>query len=203
MYQGSPEHLANATKALEIASKTKTACSFCNKEMVKSGLKQHESSCYLNPNNRKPCPVCSSPIKNYRENTTCSVSCANTYFRSGPSNSNWKDSAYVTTCFHNHDKKCVVCGEDRIVEVHHLDENRDNNEPSNLIPLCPTHHRYWHSRFKYLIEQAVLNYQKRWLEKQCQRGRIRTCDAPESKSGGIDQTIPHADAAFQAVDTVA
>ena len=45
-----------------------------------------------------------------------------------------------------------------MVEVHHLDENHKNNSPSNLIPLCPTHHQYWHSRYKEEIEQIVIDY---------------------------------------------
>ena len=40
--------------------------------------------------------------------------------------------------------KCAVCGfdaDDRILEVHHRDENRENNRLSNLCILCPTCHR--------------------------------------------------------------
>jgi len=49
---------------------------------------------------------------------------------------------YRTICFNYHKKKCVCCEESLIVEVHHFDENKENNSPDNLIPLCPTHHRY-------------------------------------------------------------
>ena len=67
-------------------------------------------------------------------------------YRSGEDNPNWKSDAYRTTCFAHHEKKCIVCGEDKIVAVHHLDGNRENNSLNNLIPLCPTHHQYCHSR---------------------------------------------------------
>ena len=40
--------------------------------------------------------------------------------------------------------KCAVCGFDKIVELHHKDRNRKNNNISNLIPLCPNHHRMAH-----------------------------------------------------------
>lgn len=42
--------------------------------------------------------------------------------------------------------QCAVqhCGE-HIVEVHHIDENRENNVPSNLIVLCDKHHKLAHS----------------------------------------------------------
>lgn len=32
--------------------------------------------------------------------------------------------------------------DERILEVHHIDENRSNNEITNLIILCPICHRY-------------------------------------------------------------
>ena len=38
----------------------------------------------------------------------------------------------------------MVCGwdeDERILEVHHLDENREHNDISNLSILCPTCHR--------------------------------------------------------------
>lgn len=35
--------------------------------------------------------------------------------------------------------KCAICGEVR-PQVHHIDHNRQNNDPVNLIPLCPNHH---------------------------------------------------------------
>lgn len=39
--------------------------------------------------------------------------------------------------------KCAVCGWDEdvdILQVHHIDENRENNDINNLIILCPTCH---------------------------------------------------------------
>ena len=40
--------------------------------------------------------------------------------------------------------KCIVCGwneDERILEVHHIDENREHNNIKNLCILCPTCHR--------------------------------------------------------------
>jgi hypothetical protein len=70
---------------------------------------------------------------------------------------------YRTTCFAHHKKECVVCGEDKIVAVHHYDENHYNNDPANLIPLCPTHHQYVHSRFKDLVIEKIDDYRKNYL----------------------------------------
>lgn len=112
----------------------------------------------------KQCPVCgkefSTKLGHPREKETCSYACSNTYFRTGPENGNWSDESYRSTCFHYHDKKCIICGEENIVDVHHYDENHNNNSPENLIPLCPTHHKYLHSRYKHLIENDVDRYRE-------------------------------------------
>lgn len=42
-------------------------------------------------------------------------------------------------------KKCIICGFDKIVELHHLDENRQNNSEKNLVALCPNHHKMIHN----------------------------------------------------------
>ena len=114
----------------------------------------------------KICPVCESvfeTVTGEREKKTCSYSCSTTFFRSGVNNPNWKDEAYRTTCFLYHEHKCVVCGEDKIIDVHHYDENKHNNTKENLIPLCPTHHKYWHSRYKYLVEKEVEFYRTNFI----------------------------------------
>lgn len=51
-----------------------------------------------------------------------------------------------------------MCKENLVVEVHHMDENHENNDIKNLVPLCPTHHQYWHSKYRYLIEEQVMIY---------------------------------------------
>lgn len=119
----------------------------------------------------KECPVCETKftiLKGHpRAKVTCGLSCANTYFRSGEDHPNWKESAYVSTCFAYHEKKCIICKEYKIIEVHHFDENNKNNKPENLIPLCPTHHKYWHSRYKELVYDKVIKYRKKFIERQC------------------------------------
>jgi hypothetical protein len=51
-----------------------------------------------------------------------------------------------------------VCGENKIVAVHHLNEDHADNTISNLVPLCPTHHQYMHSKFKDEILDIVMQY---------------------------------------------
>lgn len=117
----------------------------------------------------KTCPICGNcfetKLGHKKEKTVCSHSCANTYFRSGKLNPNYKNddelngvASYVIICFRYHEKKCVCCDEKNIVEVHHYDNNKKNNKPENLIPLCPTHHKYWHSKFRSLIRSIIDEY---------------------------------------------
>ncbi len=162
MYNGSERHLANLAKNREKINSMKKTCQYCQELRGIQNIKKHEDSCYLNPSNLKLCLICEKPLKYFRKTVTCSHACSNMHFRTGPNHGNWKESQYQTTCFHYHEKKCIICDEVNVVEVHHLDENRENNHPSNLAPLCPTHHRYWHSKFKHLVEGKVLNYMRKW-----------------------------------------
>ena len=53
-------------------------------------------------------------------------------------------------------KTCVICNFDKIVDVHHIDANKNNNSPKNLIGLCPNHHRMIHnSNFRNEIFQNL------------------------------------------------
>lgn len=125
---------------------------------------------------KKICPVCEGEfeaLKNHPrdEKTTCSYSCSNTYFRSGENNGFWREDDelvgkrnYVKICFRHHEKKCIMCGEKKIVGVHHYDENRKNNNPENLIPMCPTHHQYYHSRYKNLVEKKIDKYRNNFIK---------------------------------------
>jgi len=142
----------------------KRPCVYCHAEKGTNVIHRHEKSCWLNPKNTKLCSVCKLPIKDYTRGTTCSYACSNTEFRTGEDNGNWKTSAYRSTCFLYHEKKCVVCGEENIVEVHHLNEDHNDNRPENLTPLCPTHHQYFHSRFQYMVLPKIDAYIKKYRE---------------------------------------
>lgn len=141
-------------------------CQFCNIEVIVSSHKKHERSCYLNPNNIKLCKVCESPIKDYKNSKgTCSHSCSNKFFRhlrNKPGNYR----RYTTICWKEHKKECVVCGENKIVAVHHMNEDRNDNRSENLVPLCPTHHTYMHSKYKKeilsIVEEYIKNFKLRF-----------------------------------------
>lgn len=118
-----------------------------------------------------------------KEKVTCSHGCANSHFRSGEDHPNWKDkekqlvendysdnltdrefrkkysSVYRKICFSSHKHECIICNERNIIDVHHFDGNKNNNNPENLVPLCANHHRYIHSKkLKHLIEDKVNKY---------------------------------------------
>jgi len=42
-------------------------------------------------------------------------------------------------------EKCIICGFDKFVALHHLDQNRNNNSETNLVGLCPNHHQMLHT----------------------------------------------------------
>jgi hypothetical protein len=134
----------------------KKVCVHCGIIRDIANIGKHEKTCKENPASQKPCPVCHKPFKG--SSTTCSHACANTHFRSGRDSPRWKDSVYRSTCFEVHEKKCIICGETKIVAVHHMDENKKNNNPENLVPLCPTHHQYVHSKFKNEVLPQIEKY---------------------------------------------
>ena len=138
---------------------SKVTCKWCEKLYFNCFIERHEISCWLHPDNIKLCPVCGAPSR--KGNETCSNSCSNTHNRSGTNHPNWKYGGnYRKVCFEAHGHKCLICDETNIIEVHHIDHNRLNNAVDNLVPLCPTHHAYWHSGFKSLIEVQISTYLK-------------------------------------------
>lgn len=112
----------------------KKECQFCGKEFIFTGRMK---------------------TKKYERTKFCSRSCANN--RQDWWNSN--SSGYRTIALRNHKKECVVCGFDKIVAIHHIDENKKNNDPSNLIPLCPNHHEMIHSKWKDEVQPFIEKWQ--------------------------------------------
>lgn len=64
---------------------------------------------------------------------------------------------------------CNLCGATSNLQVHHQDENPQNNEPSNLRTLCPSCHRRCHS--------------PNFTETGEQRKLCEFCSAPSIKRG--------------------
>lgn len=98
----------------------------------------------------KECPSCkkdfTTQLGHPREKTTCSHSCANSYFRSGKDNPNFKHGSSIYRSLINVEK-CNRCGYKEypeILQVHHINRDRTNNAPENLETLCPNCHTLDH-----------------------------------------------------------
>lgn len=66
---------------------------------------------------------------------------------------------YRISAFREYPHKCAVCGwddDDDILEVHHIDDNHQNNDINNLIILCPTCHRKLTSHKYLLVDRTVI-----------------------------------------------
>ena len=112
----------------------------------------------------KKCPICDKPFivrqGEPKEKTTCSYGCANTFYRTGRDNPNFKGEeakrTYRQRAINKHGHECRICGWDKCVEIHHLDRNRQNNKLDNLIPLCPNHHVMIHNeKFRAELESQL------------------------------------------------
>ena len=74
---------------------------------------------------------------------------------------NGTESSYRTRAFKVYPHQCAVCGwneDEDLLEVHHIDEDRNNNHISNLKILCPLCHRKITSHKYYLNENQILKF---------------------------------------------
>lgn len=96
--------------------------------------------------------VAREKTKKFKDSKYCSRSCSNNR------QDWWNENAtnYRTIAFQNWKKECVVCGFDKIVVVHHMDENHNNNDINNLVPLCPNHHEMFHSKYRDEVEPLII-----------------------------------------------
>ncbi len=99
--------------------------------------------------------------KKFEQARFCSRSCASSVGGSAKATIHHSDSKahYRTVAFRHRNRHCYACGHNRILEVHHLDGNHTNNNPDNLIPLCPTHHKMIHSKWKNEVYDLLKNKQ--------------------------------------------
>lgn len=76
----------------------------------------------------------------------CSRECGNLHKNQlRKENGEWDNSLnYRKKAFETYEHKCAVCGwneDEKVLEVHHIDENREHNTINNLIILCPICHK--------------------------------------------------------------
>lgn len=76
-------------------------------------------------------------------------------------------------------EKCFLCGFEKVVELHHLDKNRENNSEDNLIGLCPNHHKMIHiSKYRGEIIDQINEIFKRENKKLVEKDIIFTNNNP-------------------------
>lgn len=53
-------------------------------------------------------------------------------------------------------QECILCSFNKIVDLHHLDENHSNNNPNNMVGLCPNHHKMLHIlEYRELLKDTI------------------------------------------------
>lgn len=91
-----------------------------------------------------------------KEKYFCNRQCANSVGGRAKATKYNHMGHYRDIAFKIHGKYCFICGFDKVVEVHHIDKNRDNNTKENLVPLCPNHHMMIHrSKFRDEVTNQI------------------------------------------------
>ncbi len=84
--------------------------------------------------------------------------CYNFVFHLDKTKAFWRRKVYnidIET-YRRKTEKCIICGFDKVIDLHHLDENKKNSSDDNLIGLCPNHHKMLHDyRYKPEILQQL------------------------------------------------
>ena len=110
------------------------------------------------------CDECNSDVEKRQSDITksnkrngllfCNKTCAGLY-RRGEQSGNWKGGTqdYRKNALDHYGAVCEECGYQeyaQVIEVHHRDHDRENNDLKNLQVLCPTCHRIEHLvKFKH------------------------------------------------------
>lgn len=115
----------------KIASRIEIECAYCKKKIFRapSKLENSKSGLYFCCREHKDKAQMLNTGNNFNDIRP-------EHYGNGK---NYRDKA-----FREYPNECSVCGWNEdidILEVHHIDENRENNEIDNLILLCPICHR--------------------------------------------------------------
>lgn len=131
---------ANAAKAYTFT------CSYCGKVFKRKGNRVRSS---VNKTGLRFCSrACKDAAQRIASGTIFQAMRPTSYGR-GTGKYVYRDKA-----LRHYPHKCEVCGWDEdvdVLQVHHIDSNRNNNKLENLIVLCPTCH------FKLTTKKYVLD----------------------------------------------
>jgi predicted nucleic acid-binding Zn ribbon protein len=135
--------------------KPNTKCIVCKKYIYKrpsqitSGRVFCSMKCYgINCRKETPCVICGKPILSGLNKKTCSRACSNKnrigikYKENNTRDVVRSQRALKLRLFKERGVKCQKCGYSKynILQVHHIDKNRQNNSLKNLELLCPNCH---------------------------------------------------------------
>ena len=138
-----------------------TNCVICSKPTYKRPIEIQRNnghvycsqSCYwISLRKEKPCVICGYPILSVLNKKTCSRSCANRhragikYFRNRPRDKAQHYKSLKLRLLKNRGQNCEKCGYDKyeILQVHHKNRDRQNNNLENLELICPNCHAEEH-----------------------------------------------------------
>lgn len=97
-----------------------------------------------------------------KEKYFCSRNCANSVGGKAK-REKYGLTGYVSIAKQFYEEKCIVCGYDELVDVHHINGDRNNNEATNLVFLCPNHHYLLHRKKSEKVKQAISEFiEKKW-----------------------------------------
>ncbi len=151
--------------------KPNTKCSVCEKgiykrpSQIKEGTVFCSRACFGFSCRREiPCVVCKKPILGGLNKKTCSRKCSNVY-RAGikykigrPRDKAEKTRALKIKLLRERGEKCERCGysKPQVLQVHHKDRDKNNNNLQNLEIICPNCHYEEH----YLEKSWLKNISK-------------------------------------------
>lgn len=134
------------TKEKRLNSRLLLICDYCGKQFSRSPSKIQNSKSGL----QFCCRECKDAAQRLENN----------FQALWPSHyGNGKQIHYRARAFQEYEHKCTNCGwnEDAdILEVHHIDENRENNDLKNLMILCPICHRKLTSHKYVLFNKKIV-----------------------------------------------
>lgn len=150
--------VCNAEFSVEIDRQHSRARKTCSKKCLHVASSQHFHS------KRKTtiCKQCGTEFtyKPSRARQFCSRQCAYRWFSDHPILHKGRQGKLVKLprtwnsirrAILKRDKVCQDCGTDKKLHVHHIDRNRKNNNPDNLITLCRLCHAKRHVALTNLI----------------------------------------------------
>lgn len=133
-----------------------TKCSVCSEPIYRRPSERNNgkvfcssSCCGISNRKESPCIICGNLILASLHKKTCSRACANKnragmkYKLSLPRKNNVKNQrALKIRLIAIKGKKCERCGYNKleVLQVHHKDRNRENNDLNNLELVCPNCH---------------------------------------------------------------